>query len=88
MNTKKVLIGLAAVFAAGAVAGALYAPDKGERTRRRIGRRLTTGYIDVHNKIEEGRDMLSEIKDEIAEQLEIIEAKMQALNCKTGNNNA
>jgi len=82
MRTKSTLISLAVAFAAGAVAGVLIAPDKGERTRRRIGRNYRALVNKVDGSIEEGRDYLEELKDEIREQLEIIDEKMQQYSCR------
>ena len=36
MNNKKAVLGLIALAAAGALAGVLFAPDKGSKTRKKI----------------------------------------------------
>jgi gas vesicle protein len=83
MKNKTKAIGLIAVFAAGAVLGILYAPDKGERTRRRIvrnGRRL---FFQASDALEEGKDTLDEIKDRLNESLEKIQDEIDGLSsCK------
>jgi len=80
MRPKNILIGLAAVFAAGSVAGALFAPDKGARTRRKIGRNYRRLFHNADDMVEENTDVLEELKDEVAEQLEIIDEKLRQLS--------
>lgn len=72
MSTGKVLLGALAGFAAGAVLGILLAPDKGEETRKKMGKKaddfsdgLKTKLNDVietvMNKFESVKEEASEI---------------------------
>ena len=58
MKSKKVLIGMLAAAAAGAILGILLAPDKGAKTRRKI-----------LNKGEEYADVLREEYEELVNKL-------------------
>lgn len=79
-KTAKIFIGLAGLFAAGAVLGALYAPDKGERTRRRIVRKGRRVYHSVNDTIEESRDALEEIRDRLKDNLERVNDEVERLS--------
>ncbi|MCK9411360.1 MAG: YtxH domain-containing protein [Prolixibacteraceae bacterium] len=60
MNTGKVLLGVLAGVAAGALLGILFAPAKGSRTRRRILRQGES-YVDgLKEKFNEYADTISE----------------------------
>lgn len=60
MNTGKVLLGVLAGVAAGALMGILFAPAKGSRTRRRILRQGES-YVDgLKEKFNEYADTISE----------------------------
>jgi len=60
MNTGKVLLGVLAGVAAGALVGILFAPAKGSRTRRRILRQGES-YVDgLKEKFNEYADTISE----------------------------
>lgn len=60
MNTGKVLLGVLAGVAAGALVGILFAPAKGSRTRRRIIRQGES-YVDgLKEKFNEYADTISE----------------------------
>ena len=60
MNTGKVLLGVLAGVAAGALIGILFAPAKGSRTRRRILRQGES-YVDgLKEKFNEYADTISE----------------------------
>jgi gas vesicle protein len=71
MSSKDVLIGLLAGAAVGAVAGILYAPDKGEKTRKKI-KKQTARYAEdisdsVHEFVEELKSKIENAKDEVTE---------------------
>jgi len=54
MNTTgKVIIGLLAGAAAGAILGVLFAPDKGSETRRKIAEKSKDVKDDIKNKFDE-----------------------------------
>lgn len=60
MNTGKVLLGVLAGVAAGALVGILFAPAKGSRTRRRILRQGES-YVDgLKEKFNKYADTISE----------------------------
>lgn len=69
-NTGKILVGLSAIFATGIIVGALYAPDKGERTRRRITRKGRSVFNTARDTYEEGQDAVLEIRDNLKEKIE------------------
>lgn len=65
MSTGKVLLGALAGFAMGAIAGILFAPEKGSKTRKRI--------------MDKSGDYADEIKSKFNEMLVTIEEKMEVL---------
>lgn len=73
------MLGLAAVFAAGAVTGMLYAPDKGERTRGRLSRKGRRLYNTANDVIDEGQDTLEEIRDNMKYQVERINEELDRM---------
>jgi len=79
-TTGKILIGLAGIFAAGAVIGALYAPDKGERTRHRITRRGRRLIRLAGDTLEEGKDKVEAIRDQLKDSLEQIKYDVDRLS--------
>jgi gas vesicle protein len=52
MNTSKVVIGVLGGIAVGAIAGVLFAPAKGTKTRKRIMKKGTDYTKDLKNKFE------------------------------------
>ncbi len=72
----RILLGVAGLFAVGAIVGMLYAPDKGERTRRRIVRKGRGVYNSVTDSIEENKAALEELRDRLKENLEIVNEEM------------
>ncbi len=74
MNTGKVLLGIVAGAAAGAIMGLLFAPAKGSMTRKRIARKSEDAkekfgeYIDVladeYNSVKDGAaDLANKIRE-------------------------
>lgn len=78
-NTSKILIGLSAMFATGIIVGALYAPDKGERTRRRISRRGRSMFNTAKDTYEEGQDAVQEIRDNLKDKIEQLNEEIDRL---------
>lgn len=63
MSTGKVVLGMLAGLAAGALAGILFAPAKGSKTRKRILRK--------------GEDYVDSVKDQMDELLETVTNKFE-----------
>ena len=61
-NTKNLMLGLVSTFAAGAVLGILFAPEKGNRTRRKIMRTGKDLFRKVDHTLEDGKASLEEIR--------------------------
>lgn len=66
-RTTRTILGLAAVGAAGVIAGVLIAPEKGEKVRRQIkdsvcdlGDKVNSFLADAKDR---GRDVVSDLKD-------------------------
>lgn len=60
MKTTKIVLGILAGVAAGAVMGILFAPNKGSRTRKRILRRGDDYADDIKDKFDEFVDNISD----------------------------
>lgn len=63
MSSGKVVLGVLAGLAAGAILGILFAPDSGENTRKKIVRK-SEGYID------DLKEKFNEFVDHVAEKVE------------------
>jgi gas vesicle protein len=61
MSTKKLLIGVLAGAAVGAIAGILFAPDKGSSTRRRFKRKSYEYTDELEEKF---NDLIDNITDQ------------------------
>lgn len=72
MSTGKVVSGILVGIAAGAILGILFAPDKGQETRKKI--RQTTD--DLVNNLKSKLNMMA---DEMAENYEDVSEKSQNL---------
>jgi len=69
MGSGKLLAGVLAGAAAGAVLGILFAPDKGTETRRKIAEKGTGLADSVKNKVNEYSDVISEKYDAVKEKI-------------------
>jgi len=71
MSAGKVLLGVLAGVAAGALLGVLFAPDKGWNTRKRIAKKADDYMDGIREKFEELIDTVSEkmedVKDQVSE---------------------
>jgi gas vesicle protein len=71
MSSGKVLLGVLAGVAAGALLGVLFAPDKGWNTRKRISKKADDYMDGLREKFEEFLDTLSvkveDVKDQVSD---------------------
>jgi len=76
-KSGKIVLGLAAAFAAGALAGVLFAPAEGKRTRERIGRKgkhLVNSFDDL---LQEGKNSFADIRNSIKDKFEILKEEAE-----------
>lgn len=69
MNSGKVLLGVLAGVAAGALLGVLFAPDKGWNTRKRIAKKADDYMDGLRGKFDEFLDTLSEKMEDVKEEV-------------------
>ena len=69
MKASRVLLGVVAGAAVGAVLGILFAPDKGSNTRRKIARK--------------GEDLVEDIKDRASHLVDVVKSPFQAERLET-----
>ena len=69
MSSGKILTSVLAGFAAGAVLGILFAPDKGTETRRKIAEKSTDFADSVKGKVNEYADVISEKYDTVKQKI-------------------
>lgn len=65
MKTSKVVLGTVAGLAAGAIAGILFAPEKGSETRKQIKDKSNDYVGNLKSKLDELRDSLSQKTESI-----------------------
>jgi gas vesicle protein len=69
MSSGKVLLGVMAGLAAGALIGILFAPEKGSVTRKKISKKTEDLAGEVKEKFNEFLDDISEKFEEVKEQV-------------------
>jgi gas vesicle protein len=80
MSSGKVLLGVLAGVAAGALLGVLFAPDKGSVTRKKIVKKSQEYADGLTEKFDEFLDTINEKFEEVKEEVE--KAKTKAENIK------
>jgi len=78
MSSGKVLLGVLAGVAIGAVLGVLFAPDKGWNTRKRISKKGEDLADDLREKFDEFLDSISVKVDDIKEEVADVSKKSKA----------
>jgi gas vesicle protein len=68
MNTNKVVLGVIGGVAIGALAGILFAPAKGSKTRKRIMKKGSSYTKDLKNKFEDMYNNVATKYDSVVEQ--------------------
>ena len=66
-NTSKILTAFVAVVAVGAIAGVLFASDKGSEIRRKINKQGKKIADDVKDKFREGKEKFNNLKEDIVQ---------------------
>jgi gas vesicle protein len=79
MKSGKVVLGLLAGVAVGAVLGILFAPDKGTETRNKISKKSS-------DTVDEVKDKFDELLSGLTEKLKTAQAEATALYEKGRNN--
>ena len=64
MNSGKLILGVLAGVAAGAILGILFAPDKGSETRRKIAKKGADSLDDLKEKLSEIMDQFEALKED------------------------
>lgn len=85
-NGIKVLTGFSLGLLAGAVAGLLYAPEKGDKTRKQLKKNVDKSYKDSMKKIDELKTTLNKEIDNVSskgkETLEQLKNSVSKVNDK------
>jgi gas vesicle protein len=85
-NVSKVMMLLAAGYAAGAITGILFAPDKGENTRKRIRSKAGELGEDIEKaydeEIERLKNQISKLKSRFSHEVEEVINEVEAADVK------
>jgi gas vesicle protein len=79
MKSEKVLIGLLAGVAVGALLGVLFAPEKGSVTRKNISSKGQELADDLTEKLDDFIDAVKEKFEEVLEEVENVKFKSDAV---------
>ncbi len=83
-NVGKTLLNLMSAFIAGAAIGTLFAPEKGDQTRKRIAKRGKEMLSNLENALDAGKDNLDEVKYGIKDNIQSASQKLEKFS-KNGN---
>ncbi|MBE0637069.1 MAG: YtxH domain-containing protein [Bacteroidales bacterium] len=75
-SSSSFLIGLLSGAAIGAALGILYAPDKGEVTRKKIAKKAEDLKDDLYDKMDEMKDYFNESLGHVKEKVEDLKEKV------------
>ncbi len=78
-NPSKTLLRIVTIFTAGAALGILFAPAKGEKTRRRITKRGQQLFSNAKYSMEEGKDVINDIKDKLQENMSCLSDELDKI---------
>jgi gas vesicle protein len=82
MKTSRVVLGVIAGAAVGALIGVLFAPDKGSNTRRKIARKgeewMDDVKVNLKERVDHIRDQAGDVVDRFAEKLHTPKEEMKA----------
>jgi gas vesicle protein len=67
MSTKNILLATVTGLAAGIALGILFAPDKGEKTRRKILKKKGEYLDELNDRFNEFKEGIEELQNEVAE---------------------
>lgn len=81
MSTEKVVLGVLAGAAAGALMGVLFAPEKGSVTRKKISRKAEDEVDALKDKMNDFIDLVGQkfekVKDEVSDFVETAKQKVE-----------
>lgn len=86
MKTSRVVLGVLAGAAVGALVGILFAPDKGSNTRRKIARKGEDFVDDMKDRVAHIRDEAAEVVERFAGKLHTPKSEMEDMKLKAENN--
>ena len=84
MSTGKVLLGLLAGIAAGALLGILFAPDKGSVTRKKLSKKGDDFAEELKGKFDEFLDSMSEKFEKVNDDVSDFAEQTKSKSEKTG----
>ncbi len=65
-NKSKIIVGIAAGLAAGAILGVLFAPDRGAKTRKKLKKKGKQMSDDLKEIFDKGKEKLNDLKENLA----------------------
>ena len=82
MSAKNVILGTLTGLAAGITIGILFAPDKGERTRKKLVKKKDDYIDELTDKFNEFKESIEELQSDVTEEVTGICLKKASLQLK------